>query len=246
MIIGVNTAKGHDGVSVVSMSFGGPEFSGETSYDSYFTTPFGHTGVTFVASSGDNGAYGSGPGLDSDGPIIADYPSSSPNVLSVGGTTLSVDASGNYISETGWGYGTNSGTDGGSGGGISQYESQPAYQNGVVTQSTTYRTTPDVALDADPNTGVAVVDSWDFGSSAPWVQVGGTSVAAPIWAGLIAVVNQGRSIAGLSSLNGSTQTLPALYKLPAADFNDITSGNNGYSAGIGYDFSHGIREPSSQ
>ena len=110
------------------MSWGGGEFSGETSYDSYFTTPSGHAGVTFVASSGDSGA-----------PV--GYPAISPNVLSVGGTTLNLTSSGSYISESGWS---------GSGGGISRYESQPTYQKGVVTQSTTYRTNPDVAYDADP------------------------------------------------------------------------------------------------
>ena len=73
--------------------------------------------MTFVASSGDTGAPTS-------------YPSASPNVVSVGGTTLNLDASGNWISETGWS---------GSGGGISAFEAQPSYQNGIVTQTTTFR-----------------------------------------------------------------------------------------------------------
>ena len=234
----VNTAKNYAGVSVVSMSWGETEFSGETAYDSYFTTPSGHTGVTFVAASGDNGAYGSGFGHT----IVADYPSSSPNVLSVGGTTLSVDGSGNYVSETGWGSGTSSGRNGGSGGGVSQYESQPAYQKGVVTQSTTRRTTPDVSIDADPNSGVAVIDSWDFGSSAPWAQIGGTSMAAPLWAGVIAIADQGAVLGGGSTFT-STQALTKLYALPASDFHDIITGNNGYAAGAGYDLVTGRGTP---
>jgi hypothetical protein len=234
----VNTAKGYTGVSVVSMSWGTTEFSGETSYDSYFTTPAGHNGVTFVAASGDNGAYGSGFGHT----LVADYPSSSPNVLSVGGTSLTVDASGNYISETGWGNGNTSGRNGGSGGGISRYERQPAYQNGVVTQSTAYRTTPDVAIDGDPNSGLAVVDSWDFGASAPWAEIGGTSMAAPMWAGLIAIADQGAVLAGGSTFT-SAQTLRKLYSLPASDFHDITSGNSGYAAGPGYDLVTGRGSP---
>ena len=95
--------------------------------------------MTFLAASGDSGAP-------------AGYPAISPNVVAVGGTTLQLDSQGNYSSESGWS---------GSGGGISAYESQPAYQKGVVTQSTTYRTNPDVSYDADPNTGFPVYDSYN-------------------------------------------------------------------------------------
>jgi subtilase family serine protease len=216
----VNTARDLPGVVAVSTSWGGNEFSSETLYDStYFTTPTGHGGVTFVASSGDDGA----PGV---------YPAFSPNVLAVGGTSLTLNASGGYGSESGWS---------GSGGGISQYESQPAYQKGVVTQSTTQRTSPDVAMDADPNTGVSVYDSYD--QSNPWLQIGGTSVGSPIWSGLIAIADQGRMLANLNSLDGPTQTLPDIYALPESDFNDITTGNNGYAAGPGYDLVTGRGSP---
>jgi hypothetical protein len=213
----VSTAEKTSGVSVVSMSWGGGEVSGESSNDSYFTT----SGVTFVASAGDTGGE-------------VEYPAVSPNVLAVGGTTLNVDSSGNYLSESGW-------SDGG--GGVSAYESQPSYQKGVVTQSSTKRAVPDVAADADPNTGAAIIDSWDFGTSTPWIQVGGTSLAAPLWAGLIAVVDQGRALSGLSTLDGPSQTLPRLYALPATDFHDITTGNNGYAAGVGYDLVTGRGTP---
>ena len=138
------------------------------SYNSVFTTPSGHQGVTFVASTGDDGEPGG-------------FPASSPNVLAVGGTTLTVDSSGNYVSESAWS---------GSGGGISAYESQPSYQNGVVTQTTTKRAIPDVSFDADPNTGVAVYDSFTYGTSQPWVQVGGTSFSAPAWGAIISIIDQ--------------------------------------------------------
>jgi hypothetical protein len=217
----VSTAASQSGVVAVSMSWSGGEFSGETSFDSTFL----HTGVTFLASSGDSGAP---PG----------YPAISPNVVSVGGTTLNLDSNGNYISETGWS---------GSGGGISAFESQPAYQKGVVKQSTTKRTNPDVSYDSDPNTGFPVYDTFNNSPSAPWSQFGGTSDAAPQWAALIAIADQGRAINGLSSLDGAAQTLPMLYSMPYSNFHDITSGTSTgsphYSAGVGYDLVTGLGTP---
>jgi len=123
--------------------------------------------VTFVASTGDNGSP-------------AGYPAYSSNVLAVGGTTLNIGSSGNYVSETGW-------SD--SGGGISQYEAQPAYQNGVVTQTSTQRAAPDVAFDADPNTGVpstirSVTARPTLGTNW-WNQLW-----RPSWAAIIAIADQ--------------------------------------------------------
>jgi hypothetical protein len=218
-------AAKQSGVVAVSMSFGGGEFSGETSYDSTFQTPSGHAGVTFVAASGD---YGAPPS----------YPAASPNVLAVGGTTLNVDSSGNILSESAWS---------GSGGGLSAVEAQPSYQKGIVTQTSTWRTNPDVAYDADPNTGFAVYDSYNNGTAAPWSQFGGTSDAAPQWAALIAIADQGRALAGLGSLDGPSQTLPKLYALASGDYHDITSGQTtgspAYSAGTGYDLTTGRGSP---
>src|SRR5205814_1976529 len=114
------------------------------------------------------------------------YPSASPNVLSVGGTTLTLN-SGNWGTESGWS---------GSGGGISAYELQPSYQNGIVTQSSTKRTNPDVAYDSNPSTGFPVYDSYNNGSAKPWGQWGGTSDAAPQWAAMMAIVAQGRALQG--------------------------------------------------
>ncbi len=219
LLTAVDTARNLPGVSVVSMSFGGGEFSGITSFDYHFLTPNGHQGVTFVASTGDNGAPGG-------------YPALSPNVVAVGGTTLTIDSAGNYIGESGWS---------GSGGGVSNYESEPAYQKSV--QNTGRRSNPDVSMDADPSSGVPVFDTWDFGNSTPWDTIGGTSLSAPMFGGVMAVVNQGRVVSGQKSLDGSTQTLPAIYKLPAADFHDVTTGNNGFKAGKGYDLVTGIGSP---
>jgi subtilase family serine protease len=217
----INYAKGVAGVSVVSMSWGSGEFGSETGYDSYFVTPAGHTGITFVASSGDNGSSGA-----------PEYPSISKNVLSVGGTELALDGSGNYLSETGWS---------GSGGGVSVYEAQPSYQNGVVTQSSTQRAGPDVAYDGSGNSPFSVYDSYGYGG---WIAVYGTSAGAPQWASLIAIADQGRAAAGQGTLDGPSQTLPKLYQLPQSDFHDITSGSNGgYSAGPGYDLVTGRGSP---
>ena len=99
---------------------------------------------------------------------------------------------------------------------------------------------PDVAYDADPDTGVAAYGTYGFGG---WTQVGGTSAASPQWAALMAITDQGLALNGESSLDGYTQTLPALYQLPSSDFHDITSGNNGYAAGPGFDLVTGLGSP---
>ena len=137
--------------------------------------------------------------------------------MSVGGTSLNLDASGNRISESGWS---------GSGGGISTGEAQPSYQKGIVTQTTAFRASPDVAYDSNPGTGFGVYDSYNNGSTRPWGQWGGTSDAAPQWAALIAIADQGRALAGKGSLDGATQTLPMLYGMSSKDFHDITSGSS--------------------
>jgi hypothetical protein len=228
----VNDARQLPGVSVVSMSWGTQEFWGESQYDSLFTTPAGHTGVAFVAASGDSGAW--------SGPL---YPSVSPNVLAVGGTTLTVGANNTYGSETAW-----SGSTGGFSGtdtGFWSYEAAPSYQ--VAAQEASglsfgVRTTPDVSFDANPNTGVSVYDSVPYDGSAGWFDVGGTSAAAPAWAGLVAIADQGLATSGNASLT-SSQLLTDLYSLPSSDYHDITSGSNGYAATTGYDLVTGLGSP---
>ena len=108
-------------------------------------------------------------------------------------------------SESGWGYYSSSvGAFIGFGGGISLYETGPAYQQGV--QSTGYRTTPDVSLVADPATGAWIADPYNLNPSNPFEIVGGTSLSAPAWAGLMALANQGRAAAGESTLNPLKRT----------------------------------------
>jgi subtilase family serine protease len=232
----VDYARNQPGVAVVSMSWGTTEFAGETSLDSYFTTPAGHQGITFVASSGDIGAW-YGP----------EWPAVSPNVVSVGGTTLSLSKTGNYSGETGWNsiYNPRTGMiTYGSTGGYSSYESEPAYQLGV--QSSGARTSPDVAYDANPNTGVYMYDSYNGG----WFSGGGTSAGAPQWAGLFAIADQGRALAHQGTLFGAGQSLPALYKMAQTSYStyyhDVTSGSNGYNAGPGYDLVTGLGTPKAQ
>jgi hypothetical protein len=219
LMAGVNYARNAPGVSTVSMSWGGSEFfsfnggefSSQTNYDPYFTTPAGHQGVTFIAAAGDSGTFSG-----------VQWPASSPNVISVGGTSLyTSDSSGTYSSESSW-----SGTSGG----FSQVESEPNYQLNV--QSTGVRTSPDVAYNADPNTGFAVYDSVPSQGISGWQVVGGTSAGAPQWAALIAIADQGRVLAGNSTLDGASQTLPLLYSFYGqpgtsgyssytTDFNDV-------------------------
>jgi hypothetical protein len=229
----VSTAASLSNVSTVSLSWGLTEgqdvlASDEAAYDSSFIAP----GVTFVASTGDYGAAD---------PL---YPAFSPDVLAVGGTSLSLNSDNSYNGETGWFYySTSLGAFIGSGGGISQYETEPAYQLGV--QSTGYRTTPDVSFVADPATGAWIADPYNLDSSNPWEVAGGTSLSAPCWAGLIALVNQGRVAAGQPTLNSSspTQTQQELYSLSQSDYNVINSGSNGYSAGPGYNLVTGLGTP---
>jgi hypothetical protein len=221
----VATAADTPGVSVVSMSYLSYQLIdfaagvSETATDSLYTTPAGHQGVTFLAATGDQGS-----------PAVG-YPAISPNVVAVGGTSLLVGTDDSYLGESAWS---------GSGGGLSLQETQPSYQAGNVNgASSTARTAPDVTMDADPETGVIVIDSY-YGSN---LTIGGTSLATPMWAGLIAIVNQGRALRGESSLDGPTQTLPMLYALPSSDFHDITTGDNGFPAAPGYDMASGLGSP---
>ena len=209
--------------SVVTMSWGGGEFSDQTQADSLFNVP----GVSFFASTGDSGA----------GTI---YPSTSPHVVGVGGTSLqNLDPNGDHPGtgsngEVGWA---------GSGGGVSSVESEPGYQQSV--QQTGFRTVPDISADADPNTGVPVYDTYDFGTSNPWAQFGGTSLSSPLIAGMTAIADQGRLIYGGNTFS-SDQFLKALYDLNSTspnDFYDIVDGYNGFFAGPGYDYVTGLGTP---
>lgn len=185
-------AAGHAGY--VSNSWGGAEFSGESANDGHFV----HSGVSFFVSSGDAGTP-------------AEYPSASPNVISVGGTTLHF-ASGALTGETGWS---------GSGGGCSAYETANTAQTTDSVNCAGKRATPDVSLDADPNSGVSVYDSTRYSGQKGWWTVGGTSASSPMWAARAADAG---SVVGASYVYGKTIT-----------FRDILSGNNGASCLPGYD-----------
>ncbi|HVS38582.1 MAG TPA: Ig-like domain repeat protein, partial [Gemmataceae bacterium] len=232
------TAADQPGVSVVSMSWGFTEgqevlSADEAMYDADLTTPAGHTPVTFTASTGDYGA------------ADPEYPAFSPNVVAIGGTSLYLNNDGSYNSETAWGYYSDAvGAFIGSGGGVSAFEPEPGYQTGV--QSTGYRTTPDVSLVADPNTGAWISDPYNLPADNSWEVVGGTSLSAPSWAGLIALVDQGRVAAGASTLSsdGGATIQDALYNAPADAFHSITSGTNGtYTASAGYNLVTGLGAP---
>ena len=187
----------------------------ETASETSYDAYFNHAGVTFVASSGDFG-YG------------VSYPAASTNVIAVGGTSLTASASG-WRGETVWS---------GTGSGCSKYEPKPSYQHdaGCAKRSVT-----DVSADADPATGAAIYTS-DAAGGAGWYTVGGTSLAAPIVAGLIA---------GSGAPTGAITS--RLYSNPSA-LHDVMSGHNGScgtthvylcTAGLGYDGPTGNGSPAS-
>lgn len=187
----------------VSNSWGGSEFSGETSYDAHFL----RSGVAFFVSAGDAG-------------LPAEYPSASPYVISVGGTLLTFNANGTLLSETGWSSG---------GGGCSLYETATSVQSSFSTYGQVgcagKRATPDVSLDADPNSGAAVYDSSNYQGQTGWYQVGGTSLSSPMWAGRAAVSG---AVVNAAYVYGNNIT-----------FRDITSGNNGAPCLVGFDLCTG-------
>lgn len=222
----VNYATGTLKANVVSMSWGAAEFSGSTTYDSYFNK----SGISFVAASGDSGAGVS-------------WPAVSTNVVAVGGTSLLYDTTaGSVTSETAWS---------GSGGGESKYVSIPSYQLGwntagvtnatsTATNNLTTRGVPDVSYVADPYTGVSVYFTDPSTKVGGWYVFGGTSAGAPQWAALLAR----RAAMGNA---GTTQFNPAAYSASATNyatlFRDITAGSNGYPAKTGYDVVTGLGSP---
>jgi kumamolisin len=232
------TTAVHDSInnpSVVSISWGGPESSwtqqAMTSMDEAFQSAAA-MGVSVCVAAGDDGST---DGV-TDGLNHVDFPASSPNVLACGGTQLV--ASGNSItSETVWNELANN--EGATGGGISDVFPLPSWQNGAGVPPSANpnknvgRGVPDVTGDADPTTG------YDTRVDGNPDVIGGTSAVAPLWAGLIALLNQsiGKPVGFIN---------PLLYQDAgtARDLNDITSGNNGaYSAGPGWDACSGLGSP---
>ncbi|GGG97194.1 S53 family peptidase [Silvibacterium dinghuense] len=222
--------------SVISISWGGPETSWAqsslTALDSACQSA-GALGVTITVAAGDGGS------VDGTNSNVVDFPASSPYVLACGGTHISV--SGNAIaSEVVWNDGSNGGS---TGGGVSTAFAVPTWQNGLqattgsgAASALTGRGVPDVAGDASPASGYNVL------VDGQQEVVGGTSAVAPLWAALIAIINQ---------LKGSKAGFvnPTLYGATSA-FNDITQGNNdisggngGYEATTGWDACTGLGSP---
>jgi subtilase family serine protease len=177
------------GANVVSNSYGSPEFSAQTTFDHHFNVP----GVAFTVSTGDSG-YG------------VQYPASSQYVTAVGGTTLTMNGL-NYVSETAWS---------GAGSGCSAFEPKPVWQNDTLCSN---RTVADVSAVADPNTGAAVYVSTRIYGQKGWFKVGGTSLAAPVIAGIYALSG---------NTAGAANSIP--YSNPSA-LRDITSGSTGSCGG---------------
>jgi subtilase family serine protease len=202
----------------VSISWGGGEFSTETQSDSTFTG----ANVVFFASSG-----------DSEGTI---YPAVSPNVVAVGGTTISRNPSTlAFESEVAW-------ED--TGGGYSVYESRPSFQSSISATVGTHRGVPDVSAVGNPRTGVWVYNSFDNTYSATlyaWNIIGGTSVASPLWAGIA------NHAGHFSASTPAEETLIYASGKIAADFRDITAGTcgyyEGYQAASGWDPCSGFGAP---
>jgi kumamolisin len=205
----------------ISLGLGETEVSvSQKITDAQYFLNIANYGVSIFVSSGDDGAV-------TDGVLQPSYYSSDPSVTGVGGTSLVLYASGAVESETAW-YG--------SGGGVSSYFGRPAWQVGEGVPAGSRRLVPDVASAADPNTGAYV---YLQGSAK---QIGGTSWAAPTWAGFCALINQARAQNGLGPLG---LLGPKIYPLVGTGaFRDITSGNNGgYSTTAGYDMVTGLGTP---
>ncbi|WP_343731069.1 S53 family peptidase [Duganella sp.] len=214
------------GPGIVSMSFGGSETSGTSVADSVFSG----AKMTYLAATGDSGA-------------AVSWPSVSPKVLAVGGTTLSYSGAG-ARSEVVWSS---------TGGGVSQYVATPAYQSTAVPGMGTAirRTVADVAFNADPNSGQYVAVIAAGSSTVKWTSVGGTSLSTPQWAGLIAIANALRAQNGKavlaqphSALYTNIATVAGSY---ASVFADITQGSHGTCSGcsgeVGYDQATGLGTP---
>ncbi|WP_433891187.1 S53 family peptidase [Streptomyces sp. CA-111067] len=207
--------------AVVSNSWGMSEFSEESFYD-------GHCDLADSVCTQSTGDAG----------YPAGYSSTNPNALAIGGTSLQLDASGQTLSETAWSS---------TGGGLSYFEKRPAYQNGV--QSSRYRATPDVSFVADPRTGVAVYTS--ALGTPEWLEVGGTSLSAPVWAAILTAADQLRATSGkphLAVAGPAGDTAHRDVYALGGSLNDVTTGSNGEcgtqcTAGPGYDTVTGLGSP---
>ncbi len=218
--------------SVISISWGGPESTWTAQSKNAFESvcqDAATMGITVLAASGDGGASDG----ESSGTLAVDFPASSPHVTGCGGTKL-MGSGGTITTEQVWNELANQ--EGATGGGVSEFFPLPTWQQGAgipaAPNGKAGRGVPDVAGNADPETGYRV-----FVDGSATV-IGGTSAVAPLWAGLIALINQSRK-QPVGFLN------PLIYTQTAeASFHDITTGNNGgYSASKGWDPCTGLGSP---
>lgn len=209
LLSALDYAAARTDTSAISMSWGGEEFPEEVSMDSHFVS---RSGAPFFASSGDNGTG-------------ASWPASSPKVIGVGGTSLTLNVNGTLAKQTAWN---------GSGGGVSAYEKEPSFQSAYsIPRSNGMRAIPDVSYDADPNSGFSIVEK------GKWHLVGGTSAGAPQWAAIAALGSGTNNPNFYSDKAGSSNT---------SYFSDITSGSNGScsyycDARAHYDYVTGLGSP---
>ena len=234
--------------NIISISWGGPEDEGTAQFRNEFDQLLqsaASLGITVCVAAGDSGSADfAADDPNWDGKAHVDFPASDPFVLACGGTQLSA-LSGSISNEVVWDDGTNDGT----GGGVSRVFALPSYQQNAGVPPAAdpagpvMRGVPDVAGDAAPASGYRIIcDGTSFPDPAQGLPpVGGTSAVAPLWAGLIARINQ-----GLNKPAGFIN--PLLYAAPAnASFRDITQGNNGdYNAGAGWDPCTGLGTPDGQ
>ncbi|UTI66656.1 S53 family peptidase [Paraconexibacter antarcticus] len=231
-----------DKASVVSNSWGDLESNetpdGVAAYEQVFQQGV-LQGISFLFSSGDNGDE-----VASSGVGQADYPTSDPYVTSVGGTSTGIGSTGALSFQTGWGTDkftlasgawTPAGFLYGAGGGFSSLFARPAYQQGTVPGNTTGRAVPDVAMDADPTTGMLVGETQKFpkgGNAYGEYRIGGTSLAAPLMAGMQALRNQRTGARG-GLLN------PTLYGAAKGTITDVSA--PGPDAGnVRSDYANGV------
>ena len=234
--------------NIVSISWGGPEDSGTDQFKNEFDQLLqsaAHLGITVCVAAGDNASADFGADDPNwDGKAHVDFPASDPFALACGGTQVTA-ADGAISKEVVWHDGANDGT----GGGVSRFFDPPAYQQNVGVPPAAdpagpvKRGVPDVAGDAAPASGYRILcDGTNFPDTAQGLPpVGGTSAVAPLWAGLLARINQ-----GLSQPVGFIN--PLLYAAPAnGTFRDITLGDNGdYKSGAGWDACTGLGTPDGQ
>lgn len=189
-------------------------------------------GMSHFVASGDNGAFECGQ----DQPASGSFPATLPTVTCVGGTTVFDSEQGLYYQEYAWGSPLD---ESGGGGGASQFYALPLWQKSISNASGHgFRQMPDVSAVADPMTGFHIIFQGKDG------QAGGTSASTPLWAAVVALINQDLKKKGLKEAGFAN---PALYwmgenssKLPAKPFHDVIAGNNlGYDAGPGWDFATG-------